>query len=85
MQTTVVKVDDSQNTVRLPKKWLDKSGIREGKVGLQIEPGAIRIVSDERRRAAAVTPELLAAEVSLAKDWNRPEEDAAWAYLQSEK
>lgn len=27
----------------------------------------------------------LLSEASLAVDWNRPEEDAAWAYLQSEK
>jgi hypothetical protein len=24
------------------------------------------------------------SEAALAEDWNRPEEDAAWAYLQSE-
>jgi hypothetical protein len=27
----------------------------------------------------------LLSEASLATDWNRPEEDAAWAYLQSGK
>ena len=27
----------------------------------------------------------LLSEAALAADWNRPEEDAAWAYLQSEK
>ena len=27
----------------------------------------------------------LLSEESLAESWNRPEEDAAWAYLQSEK
>lgn len=26
----------------------------------------------------------LLSEASLARDWNRPEEDAAWAHLQSE-
>jgi hypothetical protein len=26
--------------------------------------------------------EALLSEVALAEDWNRPEEDAAWAYLQ---
>lgn len=30
------------------------------------------------------TPETaLLSEASLGKDWNRPEEDAAWAHLQS--
>jgi hypothetical protein len=27
----------------------------------------------------------LLSEASLAEDWNRPEEDAAWAYLQQEQ
>jgi hypothetical protein len=27
----------------------------------------------------------LLAEAALAVDWNRPEEDAAWSYLQSGK
>jgi hypothetical protein len=27
----------------------------------------------------------LLSEEALAESWNRPEEDAAWAYLQSEK
>ena len=32
------------------------------------------------RRNAQIEPALL-SEAALAKDWNRPEEDAAWAYL----
>jgi hypothetical protein len=27
----------------------------------------------------------LLSEAALAEDWNRPEEDAAWSYLQPEK
>jgi hypothetical protein len=27
----------------------------------------------------------LLSEAALAEDWHRPEEDAAWSYLQSEK
>ncbi len=27
----------------------------------------------------------LLSEAALAEDWNRPEEDAAWSYLQQEK
>ena len=27
----------------------------------------------------------LLSQAALAADWDRPEEDAAWAYLQSEK
>ena len=36
------------------------------------------ILEDERFEAHAPT---LLSEATLAKDWNRPEEDAAWAHL----
>ena len=34
-----------------------------------------------RRRQASVSETLLMAETALRKDWDRPEEDAAWAGL----
>ncbi len=59
------------------------------------EHGAVRLLEPvmlSRRHRALVTiladepaesldPTLL-SEAALAKDWNRPEEDAAWAHLQ---
>ena len=59
------------------------------------ERGAVRLLEPiqlDRRHRALVTiladepsdahePALL-SEASLAEDWNRPEEDAAWAHLQ---
>jgi hypothetical protein len=45
---------------------------------------ALVLVLDEA--AAPVFNETaLLSEAALAVDWNRPEEDAAWAYLQSGK
>jgi hypothetical protein len=35
----------------------------------------------EREAKADLSESLLAAETSLRKDWDRPEEDAAWADL----
>ena len=32
-----------------------------------------------------VTETALLSEAALAEDWNRPEEDEAWAYLESEQ
>jgi hypothetical protein len=63
------------------------------------EGGNIRLASDVKlpagRRAIVIVLDEIAApilnetyllsEAALAVDWNRPEEDAAWAYLQSEK
>ena len=34
---------------------------------------------------ASVNETVLLSEQALAKDWNRPEEDAAWSHLQSER
>ena len=62
------------------------------------EMGRIKLLSDvhiDAPRRALVTvldepavipgePALL-AETALAVDWSRPEEDAAWSYLQPEK
>ncbi len=63
------------------------------------EHGAVKLleaVDVPRARRALVTileeePVLpvaetaLLSETALAEDWNRPEEDAAWLYLQSEQ
>jgi len=39
----------------------------------------------EEEPSAAISETALLSERSLAEDWNRPEEDEAWSYLQSER
>lgn len=34
---------------------------------------------------SVISETALLSQASLAEDWNRPEEDEAWAYLQSEQ
>lgn len=80
MKATIKKFGNSKG-IRIPKVLLEESGLGD-EVELTVKKGEIRIVAANLKRAAAVTPELLAAERSLAKDWNRPEEDEAWASLQ---
>lgn len=50
-----------------------------------VRPGQARralvIILDERPNAEAADSTLL-SEAALARDWNRPEEDAAWSHLQ---
>ena len=50
-------------------------------------PGARRalvtILEEEPARHVAETA--LLSEAAIAEDWDRPEEDEAWAYLQSEQ
>jgi len=69
MLRTIEAVIDEQNNVRLLEP-------------IQL-PGARRafiIVLDEP--AFDIPETALLSEPVLAEDWNRPEEDAAWSYLQ---
>jgi len=52
------------------------------KVRLPASRRAILAILDE---PAAVAETALFSEPALADDWNRPEEDEAWAYLQPGK
>jgi len=62
---------EKDGTVRLPKK-----------VKLPAPRRAILTILDEPMLVAETA---LLSEPALAEDWNRPEEDKAWAYLQSGK
>ena len=61
---------DEQGTVRL------KEAVR-----LAVPRRAVVTIFDEDKAAEIDEPALL-SEPALAQDWNRPEEDAAWSYLQ---
>ncbi len=39
----------------------------------------------EEKPTAVVSETALLSEAALAEDWDRPEEDEAWSYLQSEQ
>jgi hypothetical protein len=72
MIRTVEAVVDAEGHVELLEPVL-VSGRTRALVTILDEPPGI-----------AGEPALL-AEATLAVDWNRPEEDAAWAHLQSEQ
>jgi hypothetical protein len=72
MIRTVEAVVDEQGHVRL----LEAIKVRESR-------RALVTILDEDPRMIAGEPALL-SEQALAEDWNRPEEDEAWSYLQSE-
>jgi antitoxin MazE len=78
MKTNLVAIGNSKG-IRLPKVLLEESGIvnevevRVVKDGLRITP--IKKAKSSGREAAMLS------ENALAKDWNRPEEDEAWANL----
>jgi len=62
---------EKDGTVRLPK--MEKLPARRR---------AILTILDE---PIPVAETALLSEAALAEDWDRPEEDEAWAYLQSDK
>ncbi len=69
MIRTVEAVIDEQNNVRLLEP-----------VQLPAPRRAFVIILDEP--AFDIPETALLSEPALAADWNRPEEDAAWSYLQ---
>jgi antitoxin MazE len=76
MRTKIVKIGNSHG-VRIPKSVLEEAGITAA-VELTVVDGEIRISAVEPDSGAAF---MIMSESSLS-DWNRPEEDEAWAFLQ---
>jgi len=79
MITTIIEIGNSRG-IRIPKPILNESGLRE-QVELRVKKGEIRIVPAPLKSTSAAATTLL-SEKRLAVDWNRPEEDEAWASLQ---
>jgi hypothetical protein len=65
---------------------IDASGNIQLKESVRLPEGRrALVVVLEDVAAPAFNETAILSEASLAVDWNRPEEDAAWAYLQSGK
>jgi hypothetical protein len=73
MIQTLEAVVDEQGQVRLLQA-----------VNLSAPRRALVVILEEEP-AGAVAETALLSEAALAEDWNRPEEDAAWSYLQPGK
>lgn len=78
-QTTIIDIGDSRG-IRIPKLALIESGL-EKEVELQVRKGEIRITSAPVK-STSVASTLLLSENALAADWDKPEENKAWASLQ---
>ena len=79
MITTLISIGNSRG-VRIPKPLLSESGLGN-EVELQVKKGEIRILAAPSKDQQ-VASTLLLSEKTLATDWNRPEEEEAWASLQ---
>jgi antitoxin MazE len=76
MKARLVKIGNSRG-VRIPKSMLEEAEI-DGEIDLRVVDGEIRISAAEPPTGLEF---LLLSRKSLS-DWDRPEEDEAWAHLQ---
>lgn len=76
MKAKLVKIGNSRG-VRIPKALLEEAGLVED-IELTVVDGEIRIFAIEPETGAT----LMMLSESALNDWNRPEEDEAWAHLQ---
>ena len=79
MITTLISIGNSRG-IRIPKPLLSDSELGN-EVELQVKKGEIRILKVPAK-SQSVASTLLLSEKTLGTDWNRPEEDEAWASLQ---
>lgn len=79
MKTSIVKIGNSKG-VRIPKALLEESKLEAGsKVNIEASNGKI-VISPATE--AQIDEGILLSYSALAKEWDTPEEDEAWAYLQ---
>lgn len=79
MITTLIAVGNSRG-IRIPKPLIIESGLGD-QVELRVKKGEIRITPAPRKNIPA-SATVLISEKALAADWNKKEEDEAWASLQ---
>ena len=72
--------------IRTVEGVIDKDGVVRLLESIPI-PGARRALVTilDEEPVATLTETALLSEAALGEDWNRPEEDAAWAHLQPGK
>jgi antitoxin MazE len=78
MKASIITIGNSKG-VRIPKVLLEESGI-ENDVEIKATKGAIKITPVKRSPNRAGEMALM-SEAVLRRDWDKPEEDVAWANL----
>jgi hypothetical protein len=70
---------------RVFEATIDEAGTVRLKESIQLaSPRRALVIVLNDAMTSGVNDTALLSEASLAESWNRPEEDAAWAHLQSE-
>jgi antitoxin MazE len=76
MRAKLVKIGNSRG-VRIPRALLEEAHLVDD-IEISVVDGDLRIAAVEPESGAT----FLALSKSALSDWNRPEEDEAWAHLQ---
>ncbi len=79
MNTAIITIGNSKG-VRIPKPLLEESGLGK-EVEIKAKPGEIKIIARTKSNKKSLNEEYILSLSSLS-DWDTPEEDKAWAYLQ---
>lgn len=81
MKSSIIDIGNSKG-VRIPKPLLEESGLK-GYVELKAKKGEIKIVpSPSEKKANSVLNEEYILSLKSLSDWDKMEEDDAWAHLQ---
>ncbi|MBI2589003.1 AbrB/MazE/SpoVT family DNA-binding domain-containing protein [Candidatus Saccharibacteria bacterium] len=85
MKASLIKIGNSRG-VRIPKVLIEEAGLGT-ELELKLKNGKIFIEPAKKRPASKAKKMAMIKAYgpgysALAKDWDTPEEDAAWAYLQ---
>lgn len=78
MKASIIKIGNSKG-IRIPKSVLEQVGL-DASANLEVKDGTL-VITPIRRADSEYSEELLMSLPALS-DWNKPEEDDAWASLQ---
>lgn len=79
MKTSLVPIGNSKG-IRIPKVLLKESGIDKD-VEIKASKGMLKIIPIKALTKKRANETTLLSEKVLRRDWDRPEEDKAWATL----
>lgn len=81
MKASIITIGNSRG-IRIPKPLLEESGL-DNEVEITVKRGEIRIVASKKSpKKKQLLNEEYVLSLSSLSDWNKPEEDKAWAHLQ---
>ncbi len=78
MKASIIKIGNSRG-IRIPKKLLEETNLKD-EAEISLVKGTIVIRSTKPK--PVIDEGVMLSYSALAKEWDTPEEDAAWARLQ---